>query len=97
MAKSGPMLGVTCSSWHVEWKQKNLVWNHVWQRQNAFIKIDKQLVFYNLVILWNDIHNNVRERSGSLVECLTWDRGAAGSSLTGVTTLCPWARHINPS
>ena len=35
--------------------------------------------------------------SGSVVECLTRDRGAAGSMLTGVTVLCPWARHINPS
>ena len=31
------------------------------------------------------------------VECLTRDRGTTGSSLTGVTALCPWARHINPS
>ena len=30
-----------------------------------------------------------RERSGSVVECLTQDRGAAGSSFTGVTALCP--------
>ena len=37
------------------------------------------------------------ERSCSVVECSTWDRGAAGSSLTGITVLCPWARHINPS
>ena len=29
------------------------------------------------------------ERSGSVVECLTRDRGATGSSLTGVTGLCP--------
>ena len=29
------------------------------------------------------------ERSGSVVECLTRDRGVAGSSLTGVTVLCP--------
>ena len=29
------------------------------------------------------------ERSGSVVECLTRDRRAAGSSLTGVTALCP--------
>ena len=36
------------------------------------------------------------ERSGSVVECLTPDRVAAGSSLTGVTALCQ-ARHINPS
>ena len=38
-----------------------------------------------------------RERSGSVVECLTRVRGALGSSLTGVTVLCPCARHINPS
>ena len=30
-----------------------------------------------------------RERSGSVVECLTQDRRAVGSSLTGVTALCP--------
>ena len=29
--------------------------------------------------------NELGERSGSVVECLTRDRGAAGSSLTGVT------------
>ena len=29
------------------------------------------------------------ERSGSVVECLTRDRGAAVSSLTGVTVLYP--------
>ena len=29
-----------------------------------------------------------RERSGSVVECLTRHRGAAGLSLTGVTMLC---------
>ena len=28
-----------------------------------------------------------RERSGSVVECLTRDQGAGGSSLTGVTAL----------
>ena len=33
----------------------------------------------------------------AVVECLTRDRGAAGLSLTAVTVLCPWARHINPS
>ena len=30
---------------------------------------------------------NEREHSGSVVECLTRDRGAAGSSLTGGTAL----------
>ena len=48
--------------------------------------------------LYNTYHmQKTRERSGSVVECLTRDRGAAGSSLTGVTVLCPWAKHINPS
>ena len=32
-----------------------------------------------------------------MVECLTRDGRAAGSSLTGLTVLCPWARDINPS
>ena len=31
-----------------------------------------------------------------MVECLTLDREVAGSSLTGVTALCPYVRHINP-
>ena len=34
------------------------------------------------------------ERRGPVEECLTRDRGAAGSSLTGVTVLCPWARTL---
>ena len=32
---------------------------------------------------------HVRERSGSVVECLTRDQRAAVLSLTGVTALCP--------
>ena len=32
-------------------------------------------------------HPKYRERSGSVVECLTRDREAAGSSLIGVTAL----------
>ena len=32
-----------------------------------------------------------------MVVCLIRDRGTAGSSLIGVTALCPLARHINPS
>ena len=32
-----------------------------------------------------------------MVECLTRDREAADSSLTGITALCHSARHINPS
>ena len=47
--------------------------------------------------LTGSTQKTIWERSGSVVDCLTWDWGAAGSSLTGVTVLCPWARHINPS
>ena len=32
---------------------------------------------------------HIWEPSGSVVECLTRDRRAAGSSLTSVTALCP--------
>ena len=39
----------------------------------------------------------IQEGSGSVVECLTRDREAAGSSLTGFTVMCPWARHIDAS
>ena len=41
--------------------------------------------------------SRVREHSGSVEECLTRDQGDAGSSLTGVTVLCSYARHINSS
>ena len=36
-------------------------------------------------------------KCGSAVECMTRNRGSAGSSLTCVTALCSWARHISPS
>ena len=45
--------------------------------------------FYNLGAWFSlyliSYNNNLRERSGSVVECFTRDRGAAGLSLTGVT------------
>ena len=31
-----------------------------------------------------------------MVECLSQDHGVAGSIHTGVTVLCPFARHNNP-
>ena len=33
--------------------------------------------------------NSARKCIGSVVECLTQDRGVAGSNLTGGTVLCP--------
>ena len=47
------------------------------------------------LLIW--LLNSYRwERSGSVVECLTRDRGVARSSLTRITALCHWARHIYP-
>ena len=43
------------------------------------------------------MYSYLGERSGSVVDCLTRDQRAAGSSLSGVTALCISARHINPS
>ena len=37
-----------------------------------------------------------RERSGTVVECLSRDQGVAGLSITSVTALCPLAKHIYP-
>ena len=37
----------------------------------------------------DSIDYQIRERSGSVVECLTRDRVAAGLSLTGFIALCP--------
>ena len=39
----------------------------------------------------------VRERSGSVVECLTRDRRAVGSSLTGITALWSLSKTHYPS
>ena len=56
------------------------------QNQNNFTEVV-------LMLLSTKIDQKVqlgqRERSGSVVECLTRDQRAAGSSLTGVTVLCP--------
>ena len=47
------------------------------------------IYYMTLSILW--------ERSDSVVECLTPDRGAAGLILTGVTALWSLSKNINPS
>ena len=49
--------------------------------------VDKNYVIKILFILLFLYQN--RECSGSVVECLTRDRGAAGSNLTGITVLYP--------
>ena len=59
------------------------IW-HVWIKMNKLLEIlkhDKQDYF------WNQRQEKVLERSGSVVECLTRERGAVGSSHTDVTAL----------
>ena len=52
---------------------------------------DKEIIrlpYFNTLVRYIDA-NRIWERSGSVVERLTRDRRAAGSSRTGVTALCP--------
>ena len=37
-----------------------------------------------------------REHSGSMLECLSWDRVTTGLSFNSITALYGLARHINP-
>ena len=46
----------------------------------------KNVVIFNFLLILLALS---WERSGSVVECLTRCQGAVGSSLTGVTALCP--------
>ena len=48
---------------------------------------DKQPAFSFLSEMIAKLESTHREHSGSVVECLTQDREAAGSSLTGITAL----------
>ena len=45
------------------------------------------VMYCNRLRAWWSIQSRLRGRSGSMVECLTRDLEAAGSSLTGVTAL----------
>ena len=69
-----------------------------WYSLNYFIISSKTFQHFWLACIFSSllccIYPLLREHSGSVIECLTRDRGAAGSSLTGITVLCPWARHI---
>ena len=56
---------------------------NIMHSSEAFILLKFKFQSYNAI----ENTNVTRERSGSVVECLTRDRRAAGSSLTGVTAL----------
>ena len=45
--------------------------------------------YKNYKVILKVISKVLMERGGSVVECLTQDRGVEGSSLTGGTVLCP--------
>ena len=51
------------------------------QLLKMLITLEHMVCFHKILLIW--------ERSDSVVECLTRDRGAAGSSLASVTVLCP--------
>ena len=50
--------------------------------------------FYKGKILHKVKKKSQEEPGASVIECLAWEQGVAGSSLTGGTGLCPWARHF---
>ena len=60
---------------------------HMIKRQQNTDKAHTQKIQHNSIKSSNTFL--LKERSGSVVECLNRDRRAAGSSLTGVTALCP--------
>ena len=63
------------------------------EKKNHNLTLKSQKVHLSMVIMFikklkdTFYDSNCRERSDSVVECLTRDREATGSSLTGVTAL----------
>ena len=52
-------------------------------------KILRSISTFVKLPFYDTIYLSDREHSGSVVECLTQDLGAAGSSLVSITVLCP--------
>ena len=61
--------------------------NLVMLKLRLFTDAAIRMLLYCLYVCMDDNPLAKGERSGSVEECLTRDRGAAGSSLTGVTAL----------
>ena len=89
--------------------QPQFQWTSLVNKSKTVLERDNKCVWANLLVGWGaDLlldalwiylisgkHTTTnRERSGSVVECLTRDWGAMDLSLTGVTALCPWARTL---
>ena len=68
----------------------------IFAHQHFLFKMDQDLsymclkiiLFVQCLLFTTGTKSIMRERSGSVIECLTRGRGAAGSSPTGVTVLC---------
>ena len=61
----------------------------------SFSYLDLCAILFSIMIWIYYMDETICTR-GLVVECLTWDQGVLGSSLTGTIALCPWARHIFP-
>ena len=80
--KSHKHLGINLSrdcSWH---QHISFINDKAWLRINIMRKLEFKLDR-------KTVDNLHRERSGSVVECLTRDRGAAGSSSPASLPCCP--------
>ena len=70
----------SCSAW-----QLSIADEEVTTERTHDLQFDKGTIY--IVYFHTHVHVHIGGRSGSVVECLTRDRGAAGSSLTSVTAL----------
>ena len=70
--------------WKTEWNQK-LNTAHIFTFLQTFIP--KSFWFFKAMLNWIvfDKGTFFKEHSGSVVDCLTGDRGATGSSLSSIT------------
>ena len=66
-----------------------ITWQFNIRPDNPKLESHIKLMVFELHINLISGMSSVWERSGSVVECLTRDRRAAGSSLIGITALCP--------
>ena len=94
MTKKYCMPSEKVSEYDQEIPQSSL-WNHEKERQNTNSnKTSGRPLKQSSSLLRQD---DLWERSGSVVECLTRDRRAAGSSLTGRHRVVSLSKNINPS
>ena len=72
-----------------DWISHPFGYNKVVDSSFCFTSLEYAGLRWNILGSPCVIHSFTWERSGSVLECLTRDRRAAGLSLNGVTALCP--------